>query len=98
MAVAAEGFVAWLSNKTADASFCAVHVTLPAGIVSRGDAKLTLPLGVNLVLQGQGMAGAQSTTLNLDRKNLDLGGMLGTGGRIEFRNMAIANVCVVRSA
>ncbi len=90
--------MAWLNDKTANSSFRAVHVTLPPGSVSRGAASLRLPVGLNLVLEGQGMAGAQATTLNLDKKNLDIGGMLGGSGRIEFRNMAITNVRARSSA
>ena len=68
-------------------------LTLPTGDVSRGTANLIgLPIGLNLVIQGQGMDGATATTLNLQRKNLDIGAMLGDTGRIEFRNMGITNV------
>ena len=91
-AAAADGFVAWLNDKTANSSLRAVHVTLPSGTVLRGSASLALPIGLNLVLQGQGMGGAQATTLNLNKENLDVGGMLGNSGRIEFRNMTITNV------
>jgi hypothetical protein len=38
------------------------------------------------------MAGEGNTTLDLERLNLDVGGMLGDGGRIEFRNMRVRNV------
>jgi hypothetical protein len=71
---------------------------LPSGTVSRGNADLTLPSGLFLVLQGQGMAEAGSTTLDLERNNLDIGGMLGEGGRIEFRNMRVCNVHPALSA
>ena len=89
---AGEGLVAWLNNQTARYASSTVHVTLPSGNVARGNAPLQLPYGINLILQGQGMAGASSTTLDLERKNLDVGGMLGDGGRIEFRNMRVRNV------
>ena len=88
-------FVAWLNRNAANSSARSVHVTLPAGIVLRGDAKLTLPVGLYLVLQG---AGADATALNLESKNLDIGGMLGSSGRIEFRNMSITNVRTALSA
>jgi hypothetical protein len=84
--------VAWLNSQTARHAFSTVHVTLPSGNVERGAASLTLPSGLNLILQGQGMAGASSTTLDLERNNLDVGDMLGDGGRIEFRNMRVRNV------
>jgi hypothetical protein len=89
---AGEGLVAWLNNQTARYASSTVHVTLPSGNVARGNAPLELPYGINLILQGQGMAGASNTTLDLERKNLDVGGMLGDGGRIEFRNMRVRNV------
>ena len=92
---AVEGLVAWLNdqtNQTASYASSTVHVTLPSGNVARGSARLKLPSGLNLILQGQGMAGASNTTLDLERKNLDVGGMLGDGGRIEFRNMRVRNV------
>jgi hypothetical protein len=89
---AGEGLVAWLNNQTARYASSTVHVTLPSGNVARGAAPLRLPSGLNLILQGQGMAGASSTTLDLERNNLDVGGMLGDGGRIEFRNMRVRNV------
>jgi hypothetical protein len=89
----AQGLVAWLKEKIANSSFRVVHVTLPIGNVSRGSANLIwLPIGLNLVIQGQGMDGAQSTTLNLQQKDIDIGAMLGDTGRIEFRNMGITNV------
>ena len=88
----AQGLVAWLNDKTVNSSFGAVHVTLPTGNVSRGSATLLLPVGLNLVLVGQGMDGANATTLNLEKQNLDIGAMLGDGGRLEFRNMSIRNV------
>jgi hypothetical protein len=89
---AGEGLVAWLNNQTARYASSTVHVTLPSGTVARGAASLELPSGLNLILQGQGMAGASNTTLDLERNNLDVGGMLGDGGRIEFRNMRVRNV------
>ncbi len=89
---AAEGLVAWLNNQTARYNSSTVHVALPSGNVARGAASLQFPSGINLILQGQGMAGASSTTLDLERNNLDVGGMLGDGGRIEFRNMRVRNV------
>ena len=89
---AGEGLVAWLNNQTARYASSTVHVTLPSGNVARGNAPLQLPYGINLILQGQGMAGASSTTLDLERNNLAVGGMLGDGGRIEFRNMRVRNV------
>ncbi len=89
----AQGLVTWLNEKIANSSFRAVHVTLPTGNVSRGTASLMeLPIGLYLVIQGQGMNGATATTLNLQRKNLDIGALLGDTGRIEFRNMGITNV------
>jgi hypothetical protein len=95
----AQGLVAWLNEKIANSSFRAVHVTLPTGNVSRGTANLMeLPIGLNLVIQGQGRNGATATTLNLQRKNLDIGGLLGDTGRIEFRNMGITNVRAAASA
>ncbi len=87
-----EGLVAWLNNRTASYASSTVHVVLPSGNVARGNAPLRLPYGINLILQGQGMAGASSTTLDLEKNNLDVGGMLGGGGRIEFHNMSIRNV------
>jgi hypothetical protein len=91
----AQGLVAWLNEKIAKSSFRAVHVTLPTGNVSRGTGELIgLSIGLNLVIQGQGMDGATATTLNLQQKNLDIGAMLGETGRIEFRNMGITNVRV----
>ncbi len=86
------GLVAWLNDQTARYASSTVHVTLPSGNVARGAAPLELPSGLNLILQGQGMAGASSTTLDLEKQNLDVGGMLGEGGRIEFRNMRVRNV------
>jgi hypothetical protein len=95
----AQGLVAWLNEKIANSSFRAVHVTLPTGNVSRGTGELIgLPIGLNLVIQGQGMNGATATTLNLQQKNLDIGAMLGDTGRIEFRNMGITNVRTAASA
>ena len=95
----ARGLVAWLNEKIANSSFRAVHVTLPIGNVSRGTGELIgLSIGLNLVLQGRGMDGATATTLNLQRKNLDIGAMLGDTGRIEFRNMGITNVRAATSA
>ncbi len=95
----ARGLVAWLNEKIASSSFRVVHVTLPTGNVSRGTANLIgLPIGLNLVVQGQGMSGATATTLNLQQKNLDIGAMLGDTGRIEFRNMGITNVRAAASA
>jgi hypothetical protein len=92
----AQGFVAWLNKKIARSSFRAVHVTLPTGNVSRGGVNLMeLPIGLNLVLQGQG---TYATTLNLQQKNLDIGVLLGETGRIEFRNMGITNVRAAASA
>ena len=84
--------MAWLNNKTARYASSTVHVTLPSGKVARGDALIKLPPGLNLILQGQAMAGEGNTTLDLERLNLDVGGMLGDGGRIEFRNMRVRNV------
>ncbi len=95
---AAEGLVAWLNNQTARYASSTVHVVLPSGNVARGAASLELPYGINLILQGQGIAGASSTTLDLERKNLDVGGMLGDGGRIEFRNMRMGNVRTSRAS
>jgi hypothetical protein len=86
------GLVAWLNETTAGYASSTVHVTLPSGNVARGNAPLRLPSGINLILQGQGMAGASNTTLDLERNNLDVGGMLGDDGRIEFRNMRVRNV------
>ena len=94
---AAEGLAAWLSSKAANYT-SRIVVTLPSGTVSRGNADLTLPSGLFLVLQGRGMAEAGGTTLNLERNNLDIGGMLGEGGRIEFRNMRVCNVHPALSA
>ncbi len=95
----ARGLVAWLNEKIANSSFRVVHVTLPTGNVSRGTANvMRLPIGLNLVVQGQGMSGATATTLNLQQKNLDIGAMLGDTGRIEFRNMGITNVRTAASA
>jgi hypothetical protein len=94
---AAEGLVAWLSSKAANYT-SRIIVTLPSGTVSRGNADLTLPSGLFLVLQGRGMAEAGGTTLDLERNNLDIGGMLGEGGRIEFRNMRVCNVHPALSA
>ncbi len=95
----ARGLVAWLNEKIANSSFRAVHVTLPTGNVSRGTANvMRLPIGLNLVIQGQGMNGATATTLNLQQKNLNIGAMLGDTGRIEFRNMGITNVRTAASA
>jgi hypothetical protein len=91
--------VAWLNERIANSPFRAVHVTLPTGNVSRGTGELIgLPIGLNLVIQGQGMNGATATTLNLQQKNLDIGAMLGETGRIEFRNMGITNVRAAASA
>ncbi len=86
------GLVAWLNNHTASYASTTVHVTLPSGNVARGNAPLRLPSGINLILQGQGMAGASNTTFDLENNNLEVGGMLGDGGRIEFRNMGVRNV------
>jgi hypothetical protein len=87
------GLVAWLNELcSASPSLRAAHVTLPSGTVSRGGVSLRLPVGMHLVLQGQGMAGAAATALNLDKQNLDIGSMLGGSGRVEFRSMAITNV------
>ena len=87
-----EGLVAWLNDQTKRYASSTVHVTLPSGNVARGNAPLRLPSGLNLILEGQGMAGASNTTLDLERNNLAVGGMLGDGGRIEFRNMRVRNV------
>jgi hypothetical protein len=86
------GLVAWLNDQTASYASSTVHVTLPSGNVARGAAPLELPSGLNLILQGQGMAGASNTTLDLEKNHLDVGGMLGDGGRIEFRYMRVRNV------
>jgi hypothetical protein len=86
------GLVAWLNNHTASYASTTVHVTLPSGNVARGNAPLRLPSGINLILRGQGMAGASNTTFDLEKNNLEVGGMLGDGGRIEFRNMRVRNV------
>jgi hypothetical protein len=86
------GLVAWLNNQTASYASTTVHVTLPSGNVARGNAPLRLPSGINLILQGQGMAGASNTTFDLEKNNLEVGGMLGDSGRIEFRNMHVRNV------
>ena len=86
------GLVAWLNNQMASYASTTVHVTLPSGNVARGNAPLRLPYGINLILQGQGMAGASNTTLDLEKRNLAVGGMLGDSGRIEFRNMRVHNV------
>ena len=86
--------MAWLNNKTARYASSTVHVTLPSGKVARGDALIKLPPGLNLILQGQAMAGEGNTTLDLERNNLDIGSMLGDRGRIEFRNMRVRNVRV----
>ncbi len=94
---AAEGLAAWLSSKAANYT-SRIIVILPSGTVSRGNADLTLPSGLFLVLQGQGMAEAGGTTLDLERNNLNIGGMLGEGGRIEFRNMRVCNVHPALSA
>jgi hypothetical protein len=92
----AQGLVAWLNEKIANASFRVAHVTLPTGNVSRGSANLVgLPTVLNLVIEGQG---TYATTLNLQRRNLDIGAMLGDTGRIEFRNMGITNVRAAASA
>jgi hypothetical protein len=94
-----QGLVAWLNEKIAKSSFRAAHVTLPTGNVSRGTANvMRLPIGLNLVIHGQGMSGATATTLNLQQKNLDIGASLGDTGRIEFRNMGITNVRAAASA
>jgi hypothetical protein len=92
----ADGLVAWLNVVTAGQN--ALHITLPSGTVRRGSANLTLPSGLHLVIEGQGQSdlesssqpGEASTTLDLDAMNLNIGDMLGHG-RIEFRNMSIAN-------
>ncbi len=95
----ARGLVAWLNERIVNSSFRVVHVALPSGNVSRGTANLIgLPIGLNLVIQGQGMNGATATTLNLQWKNIDIGAMLGNTGRIEFRNMGITNVRAAASA
>ena len=91
-AAAAGGLVAWLNDQTASYAASTVHVTLPSGNVARGNVPLRLPSGINLILQGQGMAGASSTTLDLEKNNLAVGRMLGDGGRLEFRNMRVRNV------
>ncbi len=91
--------MAWLNERVAKSSFRAVHITLPTGNVSRGTANLIgLPIGLNLVIQGQGMNGETATTLDLQQQNLDIGAMLGDTGRIEFRNMGITNVRAAGSA
>jgi hypothetical protein len=92
------GLVAWLNSQTARYGSSTVHVTLPSGNVARGNASLRLPSGLNLILQGQGLAGASNTTLDLEKNNLDVGGMLGDGGRIEFRNMRVRNVRLSRAS
>ena len=94
---AAEGLVAWLTSKAAIYT-SRIVVTLPSGTVSRGNADLTLPSGLFLVLQGRGMAEAGGTTLDLERNNVNIGGMLGERGRIEFRNMRVCNVHPALSA
>ncbi len=86
------GLVAWLNDKTAQYASSTVYVTLPSVTVLRGNAALRLPSGLTLILQGQAMAGANSTTLDLQRNNLNIGTMLGDRGRIEFRNMRVVNV------
>ena len=90
--VEADGLVAWLNKQTASYAASTVHVTLPSGLVARGKASLQLPSGLNLILEGQAMAGPTSTTLDLERNNLNIDGMLGDGGRIEFRSMRVWNV------
>ncbi len=91
-AAVGEGLVAWLNNQTKRYASSTVHVTLPSGNVARGNASLRIPYGINLILQGSAMSGASNTTLDLEKNNLDVGGMLGDGGRIEFRNMRVRNV------
>ncbi len=92
-AAVGEGLVAWLNNQTASYASSTVHITLPSGNVARGAAELILPYGINLILQGSAMSGASNTTLDLEKNNLNVGGMLGDSGRIEFRNMRVRNVC-----
>ena len=99
LADGAAGLVAWLNVVTAGQTGSSLHVTLPSGTVLRGNANLTLPSGLQLVIEGQGQSdlesssksGEASTTLDLNAMNLFLGDMLGHSGRIEFRNMSITH-------
>ena len=79
-------------------------VSLPAGTVIRGSGDLSIPSGLSITLQGHGKDGAGNTTLDLQRRNLDLGAMLGAmlgdmlgdTGRMEFSGIHLTNVrCAV---
>ena len=73
-----------------------VLVNLPAGTVWRGSGALSISSGLSITLQGHGKDGVGNTTLDLQRRNLDLGAMLGDTGRMEFSGIHLTNVrCAV---
>ena len=89
---ATDGLVPFLNNVTRSPSSRTVLVSLPEGTVRRGTGALDPSPGLTILLQGQGKDGAGSTTLNLEKQNLDLRSTLGDDGRIEFHRLRMTNV------
>ena len=89
---APDGLVPFLNSVTRSPSSRTVLVSLPAGTVRRGTGDLNPSPGLTILLQGQGKDGAGSTTLNLEKHNLDLRSTLGDNGCIEFHRMRMTNV------
>ena len=89
---APDGLVPFLNDVTWSPSSRTVLVSLPAGTVRRGTGALTPLPGLTILLQGQGKDGAGSTTLDLEKQNLDLRSALGDDGRIEFHRLRMTNV------
>jgi hypothetical protein len=89
---APDGLVPFLNSVTRSPSSRTVLVSLPAGTVRRGTGALTPLPGLTILLQGQGKDGAGSTTLDLEKQNLDLRSALGDDGRVEFHRLRMTNV------
>ncbi len=82
----------FLNDVTRSPSSRTVIVSLPEGTVRRGTGALNPSPGLIILLQGEGKDGEGSTTLNLEKQNLDLRSTLGDNGRIEFHRMRMTNV------
>jgi hypothetical protein len=88
--------VPFLNNVARSPPARTLLISLPAGTVIRGGDALSIPSGLSITLQGHGKDGAGNTTLDLQRRNLDLGAMLGDTGRMEFSGIHLTNVrCAV---
>ena len=93
---AAAGLVPFMNEMARSPPSRMLLVHLPAGTVRRGSGALSIPAGLSITLQGHGKDGAGTTTLDLQRQNLDLGAMLGDTGRMEFSGIHLTNVrCAV---